>query len=231
MIPKVLVFTVTYEGKDYCFDEFKQQVSQLSYPEEYFQHVWIDNSESLDYYNKLKSEGLDVHRVERGNNAREALSRSQNYARRLAIDGDFDYILSIESDILGIPADIIQRLIKNSKDVVGCFYHIGPPEHRLGCVTINKKGADGLNGTRLVTMKETKELEVIDGLFPVNGCGLGCTLISREVFKDIVFMYYPELKAFSDVFFANDVWRNGFTIFLDSSIKLEHLNNGYPDDR
>lgn len=230
MIPKVLVFTVTYEGKDYCFNEFKEQVSNFNYPKDSYRHVWIDNSESLDYYNKLKSEGLEVYHVERGNNAREALARSQNFARKLAIDGLYDYMLSIESDEFNIPVDIIQHLISKAKDVVGCYYLIGPTNNRRGCVTLTTQ-VDGLTGTRLVSEEETKQLLEVDGLFPVNSCGLGCTLISKEVFKKISFMYFPELKAFSDVFFANDVWRNGFKIYLDSSVKLEHLNNGYPDDR
>lgn len=222
-IPKVLVFTITYEGKDYCFDEFKEQVSKLNYPN--FRHIWIDNSKTLDYVKKLESEGLDAYHVDRGNNTREALARSQNFARKIAIEEGYDYILSLESDLFDVPSNIIQHLISQAKEMVGCFYLIGDKDYRRPCVTVNKEAGDsGLVGTRLLNQQESADILQHKGLHAVNGCGLGCTLIAREVFEKIGFMYYPDLKAHSDVFFANAVWENGFRVFLDSTIVLDHKN-------
>lgn len=225
MIPKVLVFTITYEGKDYCFDKFNYQMSKLSYPKESYRHIWIDNSQSMDYYNKLKNMGLEVYHVERGNTSREALARSQNFARRMALEEGYDYLLSVESDLLGVPHNIIQHLIGNAKEMVGCLYLIGDERGRLPCVTIAElKEEVGLVGTRLIYADEGKQMIDNPGLYAVNSCGLGCTLISREVFEKVQFMYHPDLRSHSDVFFANDVWKNGFRIYVDSSILLDHKN-------
>ena len=231
-IPKVLVFTITYEGKDYCFDEFKAQCEKFNYPN--FRHIWIDNSKTLDYYNKLKAEGLDVYHVERGNNTREALARSQNFARKIALDDGYDFALSLESDILAVPSNIIQYLVGRGKEMVGCFYLIGGKDYRVPCITVNKKNeAYGLVGTRLINQEETRDILANKGLHAINSCGLGCTLISSEVLEKISFMYYPDLKAHSDVFFANKVWSNGFRIYVDSGIVLDHHNMPWSgvDDR
>lgn len=221
-LPKVLVFTITYDGKDYCFDDFKAQCERFNYPN--YRHIWIDNSKDDSYTKKLLSEGLEAYHVARGNTSREALARSQEFARKIAVKEGYDYLLSLESDILGVPEDIIQRLIGRSKEVVGCYYEIGSPDYRIPCITLpNKDSITGLIGTRLLEPKE-KVSFLNKGLANVNSCGLGCTLINREVFESIGFFYYRDLKSHSDVFFANDVWRAGYRIFVDTDIQLDHHN-------
>lgn len=222
-LPKVLIFTITYEGKDYCYEEFRKYTDKINYPNA--KHIWIDNSKTLDYYEKLKADGLEVYHVARGNNTREALARSQNFARKMALEGDYDYLLSIESDLIGVPQNIVQHLIGNAKEVVGCLYLIGPPDQRMPCVTVVKPDPNsGLVGTRLVTVEEAKDIIDHEQLHAVNSCGMGCTLIRRDVFEKIKFTYFPDLKAHSDVFFANDVWKNGFRIYVDSGVRLDHKN-------
>lgn len=223
-LPKVLIFTITYEGKEYCFEEFSKQFNNLTYPKDCYRHVWIDNSHGNEYYDLLKSRGLDVIKCERGNNTREALARSQNTARQLVIEGGYDYALSIESDIIGIPPDIIEQLLSTGKEMVGCLYPIGPRDQRIPCITMPKKGANGTNGTRLISPEETRIVVENPGLHAVNSCGLGCTLIRKDILEAISFYYIPYLKPHSDAWFAIDVWKKGFRIFVNSSIVLEHLN-------
>ena len=221
-LPKVLVFSITYIGKDYILDEFLEASSKINYPKDKYRHVIIDNSVGLGYYNKLKSMGLEVYHVERGNNTREALARSQNFARKLTLEGDYDYALSLESDLL-IKPDTLWKLVGDGKDVVGVLYMIGNAGNRVPCITINKKHENGLIGSRLLK-KEEFPAYFDNGLLPVHNGGLGCTLIKRKVFEKISFFYYPYLKNHSDGFFANDCWRNGFRVYVDSGLFLEHHN-------
>lgn len=225
--PRVLIFTITYEGKEYCFEEFVKQFDTLSYPKEYYRHVWIDNSEGIEYFELLKSRGLDVVKCERGNTTREALARSQNVARNIALEEGYDFMLSIESDILNVPSTVVQDLISCGKDVVGCLYPIGHGENRIPCVTMPEKGEHGTNGTRLINKEEIDIVMSNPGLHAVNSCGLGCTLISREVFENIGFYYLPYLRPHSDAWFAIDVWKKGFRIFLNSAIVLDHQNSDW----
>lgn len=223
-LPKVLIFTITYEGKEYCFDEFVKQFDELTYPKDSYRHVWIDNSSNDNYYELLKSRGLDVIKVERGNNTREALARSQNAARKIVLEEDYDYALSIESDILGVPKDIIEQLISTGKEMVGCVYPIGPKEKRIPCVTMPSINKNGTGGTRLINDEEIGIILNNPGLHAVNSCGLGCTLIRKDVLEKIPFYYIPYLRPHSDAWFAIDVWKNGFRIFVNSAIILDHKN-------
>jgi GT2 family glycosyltransferase len=222
-LPKVLVFTVTYEGKDYVFDEFLKHVEATSYPKSHYRHVWIDNSEEDGYYNKLKGLGLEVYKTPRGNNSREALARGQEFARRMALSEGYDYLLSLESDILA-PPDYIQRLLGAGKDVAGALYFIGDEDTRVPCITVTTRHDNGLKGTRLLN-KDEFPLYMMNGLLPVVNCGLGCTLISREVFSKVSFYYYTDLKTHSDSFFATDVWRKGFQVFVDTNYLVLHKNS------
>ncbi len=221
-LPKVLVFTVTYSGKDYVYEEFCKYVKDLDYPN--MRHIWIDNSnDDGEYYKKLLSDGHEVYHVERGNSSREALTRSQEFARKIALDENYDYLMSIESDIL-FPPNIIQILMGRSKEVVGALYMIGPPENRWPCVTIAKKDEiTGLTGSRLLYKEEFPEFQKKQ-LIAVNGCGLGCTLIEKKVIEKISFTYYPDLKGHSDIFFSNEVWKKGMRVFVDTSVICDHKN-------
>ena len=225
-IPKILVFTITYEGKDYCYDKFMSYAKELNYPN--MKHIIIDNSKTEDYFNtlteRLADSPIEVYRTERGNNTREALARSQEYARRIAVKEGYDYIMSIESDLY-FPPDIIQRLLSHAKEYVGALYLIGEKKDRIPCITIPEYNEElKIFGTRLLTEKGEAEGFVHSGLRIVSNCGLGCTLIKRDVFKDIMFMYYPNLKGHSDTFYSNAAYKKGFKVFCDTDILCYHDN-------
>jgi GT2 family glycosyltransferase len=220
-LPKVLVFTITYSGKDYVYDKWKKAAKAINYPN--FDHVVIDNTrDNGEYSEKLSKDFWTIH-VERGNSSREGMARSQEKARLIAVEKGYDYILSLESDIIPTP-DIIQELIKDAKEYVGALYFIGDDNQRLPCITLPEKHEKtGLIGSRLIKPEEIKDYYK-RGLRSVNNCGLGCTLIKRRVFEKIKFNYYPNLRNHSDSFYANDAWRNGFRVFVDTDIILEHHN-------
>jgi len=108
MKPKVLIGTVTYEGKDYCFDKFLENLKKISY--ENYDFIIIDNSKTDEYYKKLKSLGLNAFRTPRGNNSREAIAFSMNFMRDYFLKGKYDYLLTLESDLFP-NAKVIDRLI------------------------------------------------------------------------------------------------------------------------
>jgi len=221
-IPSVLVYTITYSGKDYVWDKFSEAAKAMSYPN--YHHVIVDNTDDNgEYAEKLRKDGFDVVRTPRGNNSREAMTRGQEWSRLKAIDENYDYIMSLESDIIVTPT-IIQDLIGDAKEYVGALYFIGDEHTRIPCITIPKKHETyGLMGTRLLEPHETK-LFYKKGLINVNNCGLGCTLMERQVFTVVAYSYFPDLRTHSDSFYANEVWHKGFRVFVDTDIVLEHYN-------
>jgi len=225
---KVLVYTPIYSGKEYCLPEFVENCKQFNFPD--YKHIYIDNSIDEEYVERLKSLGLEAYHVERGNNTRESLTRSQNFARRVAIDDGYDYMISLESDIFP-EKDFIQKLIMSGKPVITGLYMIGDKSkgQRHPCITV-KKWNETLQafGTRLLTAEEAQKLPS-EGLMPVAAGGMGCCLIRREIFTEFPFWYEPRLKGHSDIFFFNDMYNYNIPVYVDLSVYCEHDNKPWAD--
>lgn len=219
--PKVLIFTATYKDKDYCLKRFLDNVSHINYPN--FRHIFIDNSKGLNYVNKLRRKGLNAYHVERGNNSREAIARSQNYARRVMLRDGYDYILSLESDIM-CPPNIIQDLLKRGKDVISGLYLIGD-DIKVPCITLAKWNSElGAFGTRLLLPEEFKEYHN-QGVKRVQAAGMGCCLINKRILQDTAFTYDTRLKGHSDIFFFNSMFKKKEPVYIDTNIYCEHENS------
>ena len=231
MLPKTLIFTITYSGKDYCLDEFIENAQKINYPN--YKHIMIDNTaDGGVYYNKIKEKleplGIEVYRTERGNNSREALARSQNFARDYALENNYDYMFSLESDIFP-PHDIIQNLIGSGKRVITGLYFIGTKNLKVPCITLLKfNNTLGAWGTRLLAVDEFNAY-IRNGVKQVAAGGFGCCLIERAVFEKIEFYYDSRLSGHSDVYFFNDCFRNKIYVYVDTDIVCEHKNSEWSD--
>ena len=221
--PKVLVFSPTYEGKEYCRERFVENVKKFSYPN--YEFLMIDNSKTDEYYKKLQADGVPIVRVPRGDSSRIALANAQNYARRYALDNDFDYVLSLESDLFPT-SDVIQRLMAHSKPVVGALYYIGGTEEGMAthpCVFITTPKTNSTNGTRLITPEEHQELVDEGGIHRIHGMGVGCALMMIYVLKDYIFWTDNRFdNKHSDVYFYMDLWNNKVPVYVDYDLETKH---------
>lgn len=227
-LPKVLVFTPIYEAKDYCLDKFLEQCGKLNYPN--YEHIFVDNSATKKYYydlqGKLKEHGIEVYHVARGNNSREALARAQQYARKKFLEGDYEYLLSLESDIMA-PEDTIQRLILACKPVVTGLYTIGNEKIRIPCITLKEFNQQlGAWGTRLLKPEEFKQFRN-SGLVSVAAGGMGVCLMKRHVVEKFPFYYDPRFTGHSDIYFFNDCLNNKIPVFVDTDLYCEHDNSDW----
>jgi glycosyltransferase involved in cell wall biosynthesis len=218
-LPKVLVFSPTYEGKDYIFKEFWNAIQNLTYPN--FEFIMIDNSRTEYYYKKLMKQGVPCARVPRGGNSRQALSNAQNYARKKGVEENFDYILSIESDIIP-PPDTIQRLLAHDQRVVGALYYIGTDGYQLPCVFFIQELPDGSVKTRLIKAEEIPKF-LNTGLRQVHGMGVGCTLVRRDVFIKYIFWYDERFdNKHSDVYFYMELQNARIPVYCDTNFLVQH---------
>jgi len=224
--PKVLIFSPTYEGKEYCREKFISNINKIDYPNKEF--LMVDNSENNDYYELLKSVGVPVHRVPRGVNSRESLAAAQNYAVRYAVNNDFDYLLSVESDLFP-PSDVVWRLLKHWKPVVGALYYLGGFHDDnsgknyplIPCVFITKN--DGSSGTRFITKEEHNYLKSLGGLHQVHGMGVGCTLMDVNIVKNYPFFCDSRYdNKHSDVYFYMKLWNDKIPVYVDYDTVVEH---------
>tara|TARA_Y100000310_G_scaffold201978_1_gene202048 strand:- start:972 stop:1679 length:708 start_codon:yes stop_codon:yes gene_type:complete len=224
--PRVLVGCPTSDHKSYCLKEYSEMLKSLSYSN--FDVLLIDNSKTGDYYKRIKDLRIPVEKIDYVEPARERIVRARNLIVEKVLEGDYDYFLSLEQDVIP-PSDAIQRLLLHNKDIVSALYFkkcdikVGDSFRKevLPLVYVeHDKSKD------LVRQPRFKEVSGND-LMEISSCGVGCLLIHRKVFeKGVRFRYDKDKPPFDDIWFCKDARKEGFDIFLDCSIKCKHLTEG-----
>jgi hypothetical protein len=208
----------------------------------------VDNSKTSSYAAKLRREGVNCQRVPRGRNSRDALANASNYLRERAINGGYDFLLMLESDVFP-PRDVIEQLLQyadvessilqNGYRVIGAPYLIGDSQGNFKlCVFIPEKKENGTVGTRLFTDEEAREFLKKGVPRRIHGMGVGCTLIHRTVLERFPFHYseldddrmqHTDNRKHPDVYFYIDLQNNqipvicvpqAFSLHRPSSWKL-----------
>ena len=222
---KVLVGCPTSDHKSYCLEEYAKIVKSLSYSN--YDVLLVDNSKEKNYFEKLKENGLDCKRIDYIEGARERITQSRNIIREEVLKGDYDYFFSLEQDVIP-PKDVIERLLKHEKDVIGGVYFKDYLIKNKAGEVIKKQIMPlaykliGDNMAKQFTFRDVAG----EGLLKVDATGLGCILIKRNVLEKIKFRYVKEKEPFDDLWFCKDVKESGRKLFLDKSVKCKHLIEG-----
>jgi len=226
--PKVLVGITIYDGKEYIWKKFYENLQKLSYPN--YDILVVDNSHNGKFAKKLKRQNVNIVHIERATTSREALADSQNYIWEKVLSEDYDYLMFIESDLIP-PRDIIERLMRHNVSVVGSMYYIGhagsihePPRP---CLFELEQKQDGSLGT--TNLHPDKGWNMFGkGLQKIHGCGFGSTLIHKNVLQKVRFWHDlgTPIKH-SDVLFYMDLLNKGYTVYVDTDIIIPHYNSDW----
>jgi hypothetical protein len=120
-LPKILVCAPTASAKDYCFEEWLDNVMGFTYPNfdvklfdntlddgifvrrmnNYYISNYGDNQKFLAFNSFIRSQT---------NSFIERMCISNNWCSTICIDGGYDYILHLETDVFP-PKDIIEHLL------------------------------------------------------------------------------------------------------------------------
>lgn len=224
-MPKILVGCPTADHYSYCTANWINAIKSFSYKD--FDILLVDNSATSDYFNEF-SKKVPMVKTSRIENLKELISRDRNLLREKVINENYDYLLSLEIDVIP-PVDLIERLLSHKKEIVSGVYY---KDYDL---TIKKEGeiikkaktilpllwqrVDGEN-VRQLTQKEVEEPKLIE----VAISGLGCLLIHRDILKNIKFRIdLNQSPSCDDVWFCYDANKLGYKIYADTSIKCKHL--------
>lgn len=223
--PKVLVGITTYENKDYIFHYCYNAVSNFDYPN--YEIIVVDNSKTRSYVDKLRRKGYEkIHKIARAKNSRDSIADSQNYIRRYFLQGDYDYLLLVESDLIPTK-EAITLLINHEKPIVGATYFIGTGKITLPCIFfLDYKKEQASMGTRLITSQEWPTF-LNTGLRKVHGIGFGCTLFRRDIIERFAFWTDERFdNKHSDVYFYMEMQNNNIPVHIDTNYVIRH----YPSD-
>jgi ubiquinone/menaquinone biosynthesis C-methylase UbiE len=142
---KVLVTCPVYDGKEYCWQQWIDMAKSLTYPN--YDIFVVDNSKTIDFYNKYKDQIPMVHREEIPGEKDDAMYRvcqSMGIVREHFLKGDYDYWMNIESDNIP-PPNVIETLFQYSgggADWVAHTYSTGSGFSLMagiGCSLLSRK--------------------------------------------------------------------------------------------
>ena len=222
-LTKILIATITAEYKDYCFDNWADNINKFTYPDK--KVLIVDNSRNPLYHKKIKDKLPDAeviyHPVQEGQSIRECMCECNNITRDYFLKGGYAYMLSLESDIFP-RKDCIEQLLSHRKAVVGLCYFIWE-----GCHSKYLNFYIGGYGTDLIA----KPMHLDEAFYYMDGSlkegfnfGFGCLLIHRSVLEKVKFRINLESSKHIDSFFHEDLKELGLQAYIDTSYIAEHRN-------
>ena len=220
MNPKVLVGCPTSDYKAYCLDEYANTIKNLSYDD--YDILLVDNSKTNEYSKRIKKLGLNVIKDKYTESARERIVNSRNILREYAIKNNYDYLLSLEQDVIP-PKDIIEKLLRHNKKVVSGIYYIHNrmPNGNIHLIPLINILEDNKETMRTLNYSELNFAK----LLKIFSCGLGCLLIHRDVLKEVKFRYVKEIDTHDDRWFCIDLHEKGIDLYCDNTAICKHLIN------
>lgn len=211
---KILIGCVTYDGQEPFLEKFLDHVKKLD-----TDILFVDNSITGDYSYSLKSKGLNVIRDKPKDDIRiNRIISGRNKIRDYFLEKDYEYLLFIDTDVL-VPENTIEELLKCNSDVSSGIYL---------CNQV-VKGKIMLLPTIYKFKTETTAKTVLikdiiqNQIFDIMVCGLGCTLIKKEVLEKVSFHGLGDSKTDKeDVAFCLDARKQGFTLKANTAVKCGH---------
>ncbi len=228
---RILVATLTSRKKDYCFPEWYQRINNLSYPGGYDLMV-SDNSKDSKYKEYLKNFFPNVRHVKYDDNMpwAERLAKSHNQIREFFLEGGYDYLMHIESDVRP-PSYVIEALLHHKKLIVSgmYFYDQGPDSFVL---SYNKeKHYNYIHIPSKTNHKGSDIYECNGKLKEIWWSGLGCSLIHKSVLQKASFRSIPGMAIAPDGLFGQDLMiKHGVKVYCDTSILCKHINVNWSEN-
>jgi len=216
---KILIACPTYDGKKYALKEWVKALKKLEFAEHKVDFLVVDTSKTEDYKKELVQNGLEVERIEIKENSKDNVVNARNLIRQRCIDDKYDYLFSLEQDVIP-DKDALLKLLSHKKEVVsGVVYNNLPYGDKIRLLPMiyveHPKDPTGL------WYIAEKDLEA-NRLLQVKGVSLSCVLIHRSILEKIKFRHYE--KTWDDLPFCEDVIKNGFNIYVDPAIRPKHLH-------
>jgi hypothetical protein len=149
------------------------------------------------------------------------------YARERIAEGSLeqgsDYLLFIDDDMLA-PYDLFFRLVANDKDICAALAFTRNPNHK----PVAYETREGFDETTRTRYGFTRFIENYprETLFECDAVGFGAVLIKTNVLKKTPQpWFFGMAQTGEDVTFCMKARKAGFSVWMDSRIKLGHLSD------
>jgi len=151
------------------------------------------------------------------------IEEQRNQISEYALDNGYDYLFSVDSDIV-LPEDALIKMLNYDKDMVSGVYIQRIP----GTHTIELYRARDSVSREHIPYEDIRG----KGLIEVDGCGFGCLLIKRKVLETVPMPHFVYKEALDhrftyseDVYFCVQAANCGFSIWADTDIQCDHVGS------
>lgn len=226
-LPKILIATPTYEGKNYCLEQFISNVKGFSYPKFNTEFVIFDNSPSpenaklINKKYKVKCFWKDY----KGCTIFEKLALTHEAIRIYAINNQFDYLFHLESDVFP-QSDCIEQLLWTRKSVVGIPYMLynGGQRRLVTQGWSNLSSGDGEDFVVGQNLSFVHHFFMNGRVQRVTTNGIGCTLMKVNAIRNIPFRHVANNDAAPDTWFTKDLIYNKIPYYVHTGLRAYHWN-------
>ena len=226
-LPKILIGTPTYEGKNYCLEEFIDNVANFSYPRSRFDFVIFDNSstpENAKYISKKYGVKV-IWKDYSGMGVIEKLAQTHEEVRLYAINNNYDYLLHLESDVFP-QADVIEQLLWQKKNIIGVPYQLfGGGQRRVVTQPLKYWDVSHSISANILQLARHHQWWFDGTVKRVSTNGIGCTLMKVKAIKNIPFRFVPENDSAPDTWFTLDLIANNVHYYVHTGMVAFHWNN------
>ncbi len=176
---------------------------------------------------------------------RQRTDKARNYIVQKALESGCTHLLFIDDD--NPPTeDTIEKFLEDDKDIVcSPILSRNPNKEGVHDLCIFDKFTVQEGDGKGITMYKSNNKIKDNALFRVDGCGMGCTMIKREVLEKLWKKYNGEPFAYGDSFYTKDPQKmngqrrtmsedmefieratnEGFEVWCDSRIKVPHIGS------
>lgn len=135
----------------------------------------------------------------------------------------YDYLLSVDSDII-LPKDALVKMLAADKDIISGLYVQRKPGQQILEVYMATP-AGGCTNIPYSLLEDKGVVEIV-------GCGMGAALIKSKVFREMEYPHFYYQSALDhrntiseDIYFCSKARSIGFTVWVDPSIKCDHVGS------
>ena len=155
-------------------------------------------------------------------------AKARNNIAQEAIQYGFDYLLTVDSDMI-IPRNALTSMLSRNTDVcLGVYPRKNTKTEQTEIFALGQKDFTDSNN-----MSATQIDELNGQAVEIKGGGLGCALIKVGVFEKIAFPWFKYVQydngavLSEDNYFCTQVRAAGLTVMVDSAVRCGHSVRGF----
>lgn len=188
-------------------------------------HSYIENDCFKSIYELEIPEGV---KVDFNFAAGYTVGIARNALTDYSLKKEYDYTLWVDADIV-LPKNFLVKMLAIMKEKKDAFLACGYYNKKIIGATITELYGYTEDGKAIQNIKE--QVLPKEGVYEVQGCGLGCSLVKNSVMKEVLDKYkmcfeyrqHPGVLVSEDLDFCNKSKELGYKMYADVSMKCLHI--------